>query len=73
MGEIMLYVGGMVGVLSVVLFFSWVLDKLFENDDYRNRVKTEDLAEMARYFDEDGWFVDYNDKGEKFICGYMKD
>lgn len=73
MGEIMLYVGGMVGVLSVVLFFSWVLDKLFENDDYRNRVTAEDLEEMARYFDEDGWFVDYNDKGEKFYCGYMRD
>lgn len=73
MGEIMLYVGGMMGVLSMVLFFSWVLDKLFENDDYRNRVTAEDLAEMTRYFDEDGWFVDYNDKGEKFYCGYMKD
>jgi len=72
MSEVMLYVGGMVGVLSMVLFFSWVLDKLFENNDYRNRVTAEDLAEMARYFDEDGWFVDYNDKGEKFYCGYRK-
>ena len=73
MGEIMLYVGGMVGVLSIVVFFSWVLDKLFENDDYRNRVTAEDLAEMARLFDEEGSFVGLNDKGEKFYCGYMRD
>ena len=72
MSEILLYVGGLVGVMSMVVFLSWVLDKLFENDDYRNNVTADDLAEMARYFDEDGWFVDYNDKGEKFICGYRK-
>lgn len=72
MGEIMLYVGGMVGVLSMVLFFSWVLDKLFENDDYRNRVTAEDLAEMTRLFEDDGSFVGWNEKGEKFVCGYKK-
>lgn len=72
MGEIMLYVGGLVGVMSMVVFLSWVLDKLFENDDYRNRVTSDDLAEMARLFDEEGSFVGLNDKGEKFICGYRK-
>lgn len=72
MGEIMLYVGGMVGVMSMVVFFSWVLDKLFENDDYRNRVTAEDLAEMTRLFEDDGAFVGWNEKGEKFVCGYKK-
>lgn len=72
MGEIILYVGGMVGVLSMVLFFSWVLDKLFENDDYRNKVTAEDLAEMTRLFEDDGTFVGWNEKGEKFVCGYRK-
>ena len=72
MSEILLYVGGLVGVMSMVVFLSWVLDKLFENDDYRNRVTADDLAEMARLFDDEGSFVGLNDKGEKFICGYRK-
>lgn len=72
MSEILLYVGGLVGVMSMVVFLSWVLDKLFENDDYRDGVTSDDLAEMARLFDDEGSFVDYNDKGEKFICGYRK-
>ena len=72
MSEILLYVGGLVGVMSMVVFLSWVLDKLFENDDYRNNVTADDLAEMARLFDDEGSFMDYNDKDEKFICGYRK-
>lgn len=73
MAEIMLYVGGILGIFSMILFCSWILDKVFESDDYRNHVTTDDLAEMARLFDKEGSFVGLNDKGEKFYCGYMKD
>lgn len=73
MAEIMLYVGGILGIFSMILFCSWILDKVFESDDYRNSVTADDLAEMARYFDEDGWFVAKNEKGEEFYCGYMRD
>ena len=72
MSEIVLYVIGICGVILVGCGISWVLEVIYDGGDYRNKVTAEDLAEMARYFDEDGWFVDYNDKGEKFYCGYRK-
>lgn len=72
MVEIVLYLVGIFGVILVTCGISWMLEALCDGEDYRGRVTSEDLAEMARYFDEDGWFVDYNDKGEKFVCGYRK-
>ena len=73
MVEIVLYLVGIFGVILVTCGISWTLEVLCDGEDDRGRVTSEDLAEMARYFDEDGWFVDYNDKGEKFYCGYMRD
>ena len=72
MRELIIYGLGICGVIGLGCFISWILEVIYDGGDYRNRVTAEDLAEMARYFDEDGWFVDYNDKGEKFICGYRK-
>jgi hypothetical protein len=45
------------------------------NDNYeqwQKNVRAEDLRELDRLFDKDTAFVDYNDKGEKFLVGYLK-
>lgn len=73
MVEIALYSVGICGVIGLGCFISWALESLYDGNDYRRKVTADDLAELSRLFDEDNSFVGYNDKGEKFYCGYMKD
>ncbi len=71
MVEIVMGLSGLYAVICVVAFTCWIVDKLY-NVDYRHNVTAEDLAELSRLFDNETSFVDYNDKGEKFLCGYRK-
>jgi hypothetical protein len=72
MVEIFTGLFGLYAVICVVAFTSWIVDKLY-NVDYRHKVTAEDLAELSRLFDDETSFVGYNEKGEKFLCGYIKD
>ena len=72
MVEIFTGLFGLYAVICVVAFTTWIVDKLY-NVDYRHNVTTEDLAELSRLFDDETSFVGYNEKGEKFLCGYTKD
>lgn len=73
MAEIILYAVGICGIILVGCGISWMLEMICDDGDYRHKVTAEDLEEMARYFDEDGWFVAKNEKGEEFYCGYVRD
>jgi len=70
--EIALYSAGICGVIGLGCFISWVMETLGGNS-WRSRVTATDIEELKRLFDEEDAFVDFNDKGEKFLCGYIKD
>jgi hypothetical protein len=72
MSEILLWFVGIVGVIGLGCFISWVMETL-DGNSWRYRVTASDLEELKRLFDEEGAFVGFNDKGEKFLCGYSKD
>jgi hypothetical protein len=70
--EIALYSVGICGVIGLGCFISWVMETL-DSNSWRHRVTASDLEELKRLFDEEDAFVGFNDKGEKFLCGYIKD
>jgi hypothetical protein len=70
--EVVMGLFGLYTVICVVAFTTWIVDKLY-NIDYRQNVMPEDLAELSSLFDDETSFVGYDDKGEKFFCGYMRD
>lgn len=70
--DIMIYCAGLVGV---VLLGSFIVE-MIENsrkDSWRHKVTAEDIEQLRRLFDEEGASVAFNEKGEKFLVGYMKD
>jgi hypothetical protein len=70
--EIALYSVGICGVIGLGCFISWVMETL-DCNSWRHKVTASDIEELKRLFDEEDAFVDFNDKGEKFLCGYIKD
>jgi hypothetical protein len=72
MSEIIVWSLGMAGIIGLTCFISWVMETL-DGNSWRSRVTASDLEELKRLFDEEDAFVDFNDKGEKFLCGYTKD
>lgn len=72
MSELIIYGLGICGIIGLGCFISWILEVIYDGGDYRNRVTAEDLAEMTRLFEDDGAFVGWNEKGEKFVCRYRK-
>jgi hypothetical protein len=70
--EIALYSVGICGVIGLGCFICWVMETL-DGNSWRSKVTASDLEELKRLFDEEDAFVDFNDKGEKFLCGYIKD
>lgn len=72
MVDIIVWGLGMAGVIGLTCFISWVMETL-DGNSWRSRVTSSDLEELKRLFDEEDAFVDFNDSGEKFYCGYVKD
>lgn len=70
--DIMIYCAGCVFFVVCIGF----LVEMIENrrkDSWRHRVTAEDIEQLRRLFDEEGASVAFNEKGEKFLVGYMKD
>lgn len=68
----MVYCGGLVaGIIGV----SWIVEMIDNSrkDSWRNRVTADDSVELKRLFDDEGATVAFNEKGEKFLVGYLKD
>jgi hypothetical protein len=72
MGEIIFYTVGLWGVIMITCFISWMLDIMSDNN-WQKRVTADDLRELKKLFEKDGAFVDFNNKGEKFLVGYTRD
>jgi hypothetical protein len=72
MSEIIFYTVGLWGVIMITCFISWMLD-IMSNNNWQKRVTADDLRELKKLFENDGAFVGFNDKGEKFLVGYTRD
>ena len=72
MTEIIVWGLGIVTIIGLGCFISWVIETLNGNIR-RRKVTPNDLEELKRLFDGENAFVGFNDKGEKFLCGYTKD
>lgn len=70
--DVVVSIVGILGVILITCGISWMLEVICDGEDYRHKVTVEDLAELSRLFDDETSFVSYNDKGEKFLCGYKK-
>jgi hypothetical protein len=72
MSDIIVWGLGMAGVIGLTCFISWVMETL-DGNSWNKRVTASDIEELNRLFDEEDAFVGFNDSGEKFLCGYIKE
>jgi hypothetical protein len=64
----------LVGLLIVVIVGATLCSIVqYVENTWSNKVMACDIEELNRLFDEEDSFVGFNDKGEKFLCGYIKD
>ena len=71
--ELFIYCAGLIGVVVVFSFVCEMIEN-YKNNCWSQRVTADDIREMKKLFDEEGSFVTYNDKGEKFlVMRYKKD
>lgn len=69
--DLIIYCAGLVGIVILGSFIVEMIENS-RKDCWRHKVTAEDIEELKRLFEE-GSFVDFNEKGEKFLVGYMKD
>ena len=72
MFSLIIYCAGLVGLIVLFSFVAEAFEN-YRNNSWRSRVTAEDIQELRRLFDAEGASVEFNEKGEKFLVGYMKD
>lgn len=71
---IAVYILCLFGVIILAGFVVAIIDLAEDaHENWQKRVTAEDLRELARLFEQEGSFVDYNEKGEKMLVGYTKE
>jgi len=71
MSTISVWLAGVSVVFLVGGFACWAIESCKNN--WRNRITVEDLEELGRLFEQEGSFIGFNDRGEKFLVGFTKD
>lgn len=63
-----------IGIVVIIIGASWACELIenSRNNNCQKRVTAEDIEELKRLFEEEGSFVGFNEKGEKFLVGYTK-
>lgn len=71
MSTISIWLIGVSVVFLVGGFVCWAIESY--NKNWRSRITVEDMEELSRLFEQEGSFIGFNDRGDKFLVGYPKD
>ena len=70
---IAVYILSMFGVIILGGFIMAIIDLAYDaHENWQKRVTAKDIEELKKLFEEEGSFVGFNEKGEKFLAGYTK-